>query len=79
MDDFAALVETALGTDTMLHAGLLTIWTDDRLRCPQGIVCPPLTAARFRVTTFWIWHNYSTKDFRSQSFDFGFAIALDLI
>ena len=77
LDDFTTLVVTALGTDAMLHARLLTIWTDDGLRCPQGIVRPPLTAPRFRVTSFWIWHDYSTKDFRSQSFDFGFRLRSD--
>jgi hypothetical protein len=47
LNDLAALIETALGTDAMLHPRLLTIWTGDCLRRPQRIVRPPLTAARF--------------------------------
>ena len=47
VDDFTAFVEPALGTDAVLHARLLTIRTDDGLRCPQRIVRPAFTAARF--------------------------------
>ena len=77
---FAAFVVAALGADAMLHSWFLTIWTGDGLRHPQRIVCPALAAARFRVTTFWIWHDYSTilvsdLDFKFQILDFEFQIS----
>jgi len=50
----------------MLDARLLTIRAQSSLRRTHRIVRPALAAARFRMTTFWIWHDYSTSilDFR---------------
>jgi hypothetical protein len=56
---FAALVIPALGTDAMLQTRLLTIRTEGCLRNPQGIMRPAFPAASFRMSSFWIWHNYS--------------------
>ena len=47
LDDFAALVVATLGTDAMLHAWLLTVWTGHGLWHPQGIVCSAFAATRF--------------------------------
>jgi hypothetical protein len=44
---FAILVIPTLGTNAMLQARLLTIWTEGGLRCPQGIVRPTFSAASF--------------------------------
>jgi hypothetical protein len=43
----------------MLHARLLAVRTNYRLRNAQRIVRSALAATRFRVTTFWIRHNDS--------------------
>jgi hypothetical protein len=74
--DFTAFVVTALGADAMLHARLLTVRAQNGLRRAHRVVRPALAAARFRMTTFWIWHDYSTKDFRFQISDFRFAEAV---
>jgi hypothetical protein len=70
LHDFTAFVVTALGADAMLHARLLTVGAQHGLRRAHRIVRPALAAARFRMTTFWIWHDYSTS-----IFDFGFLIS----
>src|SRR5205823_1144920 len=63
--DFTAFVVAALRADAMLHTRLLTIRAQSSLRRTHRIVRPALAAARFRMTTFWIWHDYSTiSDFR---------------
>jgi hypothetical protein len=43
----------------MLHARLLTVRAGDSLRRPQSIMRAAFAGARFRMTTFWIWHSYS--------------------
>jgi hypothetical protein len=68
--DFAAFVVAALWADAMLHARLLTIRAQHGLRRAHRIVRPTLATARLRMTTFWIWHNYSTS-----ISDFGFVIS----
>jgi hypothetical protein len=75
VNDFAPLIETALRTDTVLQARFLTIRTGNGLRYPQGIVCPALSATRFRVTTFWIWHDYSTILISESPINFTFQIS----
>ena len=68
LNDLAALVMAALGTDAVLHPRLLAVWTHDSLRHAQRIMRPTFAAACFGMATFWIWHNYSRKflisDFR---------------
>src|SRR5205814_3655293 len=44
----------------MLQPRLLTVRAQPGLRRTHRIVRPALAAARFRMTTFWIWHDYST-------------------
>jgi hypothetical protein len=70
LHDFTAFVEAALGADPMLHARLLTVGAQHGLRRAHRIVRPALAAARFRMTTFWIWHDYSTS-----TLDFRFVIS----
>lgn len=53
----------------MLHARLLAVRADDSLWDAQRVMRPAFAAARFRVTTFWIRHNYS-----NYILDFGFVI-----
>lgn len=50
----------------MLHPRLLAVRANDSLRRAQGVMGAALGATGFRVTTFWIRHNYSTNilDFR---------------
>jgi hypothetical protein len=59
LKDFAPFVIAALRAYAMLHARLLTIRTDDGLGDAQRIMSAAFAATRFRMTTFWIWHNYS--------------------
>jgi hypothetical protein len=47
MNDFAAFVETALGTHAMLHARLLTIRTRNGLWKPQRIMSAAFAPACF--------------------------------
>ena len=46
LNDLAAFIMTALGTDAVLHSRLLAVWTDDGLRDAQRIMRPTLAAAR---------------------------------
>ena len=69
LNDLAALVMAALGTDAVLHPRLLAVWTHDSLRRAQCVMRPMFAAACFGMATFWIWHNYSRT-----IFDFKFSI-----
>jgi hypothetical protein len=73
LNNFATFVISTLGAHAMLHARLLAVRTNHRLRNAQRIVRSALAAPRFRVTTFWIWHDYSTT-FRFRILDFGFTL-----
>jgi len=67
-------VVTAFWTHAVLDPRLLTILTHDGLRRSQRIMRAALTAACFRVTAFWVWHNYSVRFSIS---DFGFLISFN--
>ena len=68
-NDFAPFVIAALGTHAMLHTWLLAIRADHGLWDAQRVMGPAFAAACFRVTSFWIRHNYS-----NYTLNFGFVI-----
>lgn len=69
LNDFSSFVVAALRTHAMLHTRLLTVRAHDSLWNAQRVMGPAFAAACFRVTSFWIRHNYS-----NYTLDFGFVI-----
>jgi hypothetical protein len=65
LDNFAAFVETTFWTDAVLHPWFLAVGARDRLRRTQRIMRAALAGAGFRMTSFWVWHNYSDLIFNS--------------
>jgi hypothetical protein len=59
-DDFPFFVEAAMRTGAMRHAHFVAIRTLGKRASRQMIVCPAPVAARFRVSSFWIWHCVSS-------------------
>jgi hypothetical protein len=56
---FTTVVMAALGANSVGHAGLTAIRAQRSLGCAQGIVRATFVATSFRMSSFWIWHNYS--------------------
>jgi hypothetical protein len=52
-------VVSTLRADAVLQARLLAIRTEAGLRQAQSIMCAAFAAASFRMSSLWIWHNYS--------------------
>jgi len=56
---FTALVVAALWTYAVWQAGLTAVWTQVGLRYSQGVMRATFVATRLRMSSLWIWHNYS--------------------